>query len=292
MKFANAHLRTKAKLFALGAILASVAAAAVIFGVANTGAASSFEDVAVNQVIERGGVAVTLDGLRLGEDETQLTYSYSAPMWEQVEPLGLPRIDLPDGSQWESKGGGAFDGGTNSGTRTFKLPPIPEDVETISVDLASFITYTPGAKSVEIPLGDLLEKVDLMEINEREELPLGVGFSIGPARYRITSLLLDPESFILVCEPVNDAASRTTLGAQPSSVKLTDDKGQTYSSFLIGAGWDPADNGGYVMTHQGLYFDGLPRSDTTAFSLHLGGKGEIKAPFVFRIDIPQAGEAD
>ena len=35
----------------------------------------------------------------------------------------------------------------------------------------------------------------------------------------------------------------------------------------------------------------LPGSATTAFSLYLGEKGEIEAPFVFQLDIPQANEA-
>ncbi len=292
MKFANAHPRMTTRLFALGAILALIAVVAALVGIADTGAASSFKDIAVNQTVERGGVAVTLESLRLGEDETRLTYSYSAPQEAQVEPLGLPIITLPDGSWLESTGGGGFDGTMNSGIRTFELPSIPGGVETISVDLASFITYAAGATSVEIPLGDLLDKVDLEEINEREQLPLSVEFSIGPAKYRVTSLLLDPASFTLVSEPVNSAASRTTLGGQPSSVGLTDDQGRTYSSFLVGAEWDPAANGGLLMSYQGLHFDGLPGDDTTAFTLGLWERGEINSPFVFQVNIPQAEETD
>ena len=289
MKFSNAHPRITIKAFALVAVLALIAAA--LFGIGNIGAASSFEDVVVNRTIERGGVAVTLESLQLGKAATRLTYSYSAPAGEQVEPLGLPMIDLPDGDRLESTGGGRFEGTMDSGTRMFELPSIPEDVETVSVDLASFIMYTAGAASVEIPLGDLLDNVDLGEISEREKLSLDVEFSIGPAKYRITSLLLDSASFTLVCEPMNDAASTTTLGADPSNFSLTDNQGRTYSSFLVGAQWDPADKGGLLMSYQGLHFVGLPGKDTTAFSLHLGEKGEINSPFVFQVDLPQVDQA-
>ena len=37
---------------------------------------------------------------------------------------------------------------------------------------------------------------------------------------------------------------------------------------------------------QGLHFDGLPDSDTTSFSLSFDGTGEIRAPYVFQVDIP------
>ena len=175
-------------------------------------------------------------------------------------------------------------------TRTFELPPVPKDMETISVDLASFIVHTPGTTLVEIPLGDLLDTVDLNEITDRKELPLAVEFAIGPARYRITSLVLDPASFALVCEPANEMASRTTLGAQPPNIRLTDDQQRTYPTFLVGALWSPADDGGDVMKFQTLYFNGLPGSDTTSFFLRLGEKGEIATPFVFQVDIAQDDE--
>ena len=293
MKSVGTHSKTK--IFAFGAILVSAVAVMIFFVPINTGntdAGSDFEHVPVNETIVRGGVAVTLESLRLGEDETQLTYSYSSAPGELVEPLGLPRIDLPDGNRLETEGGGAFDGAMNSGTRTFELPPIPEGVETVSADLASFIVHVQRSTSVEIPLGDLLEGMDLNGIDEREELPLDVEFSVGPAQYRITSLLLDPASFTLVCEPANETASRTVLGGRPSSIRLTDDQENTYSSFLSGAEWGPADDGGQVMTYQGLYFDGLPSPDTTSFSMHLDGAGEIKAPVVFQVDIPGSDGTD
>ena len=111
MKFARTHLHNKTKFLTVGAILASAMFAALLFGIAktgSTGADSDFVDVAVKQTIERGSVAVTLESLRLGEDETRITYSYSTSSEGLVEPLGLPKINLPDGNQLEAMGGGAF----------------------------------------------------------------------------------------------------------------------------------------------------------------------------------------
>ena len=61
---------------------------------------------------------------------------------------------------------------------------------------------------------------------------------------------------------------------------------------MVGAEWDPAANGGLLMSYQGLHFDGLPGDDTTAFTLGLGERGEINSPFVFQVNIPQAEETD
>ncbi len=282
MRFTNIRKRTMVLVFA---IAASVAAAVVAFNVAGngqTGAASNFRDVQVNQTIQQGDVSVILSRLRLGENETQLRYRYDAP-GEQVEPLGLPIVTLPDGSRLEANGGGF--GGEMPITRTFTLPPIPEDADTITVDVGSFIQYVPtAAVSVEIPLEDALDDAGG---SEREELPLDVEFSIGDAEYRVTRLLLEPDSFVLVCEPTNEAASRMILGGQSASISLTDNQGTAYPGFLAGAEWDPADDGGHVMSYQGFHFSGMPNPDATSLSLSVDGVGKIQAPFVFQVEIPQ-----
>ena len=280
-------MRQRTKILALGALAASAVAAVAVFAIAGngqTGVAKNFEDIPVNRTIQRGDVSVTLENLRLGEHETQLTYRYDAPSGEQVEPIGIPTIGMPGGDQLEADGGGGFDGAMPV-TRTFTFPPMP-NVETITVDVGSFIQYAPATESVDIPVRVALEDVALDGIGERKELPLGVEFSIGAARYRITRLLLDPGSFALVFEPVNEAASRIVLGGQSASFSLTDDHDRRYDGFVAGAEWSPANDGGHVMSYQGLHFNGLPGPDTSSFSLRLDGVGNIRAPFVFRIDIP------
>ena len=283
MRFTNIGKRTMVLAFALAA---SVAAAVVAFNVAGngqTGAASNFRDIRVNQTIQQGDVSVILSMLRLGENETQLRYRYDAP-GEQIEPLGSPIVTLPDGGQLEIKGGGGFDGEMPI-TRTFTLSPIPEDADTITVDVGSFIQHVPTSTvSVEIPLGDALDDAGG---SEREELPLDVEFSIGDAGYRATRLLLEPDSFILVCEPTNEAASRMILGGRSASISLTDNQGTAYRGFLAGAQWDPADGGGHVMSYQGLHFSGIPNPAATSLLLNVDGVGKIQAPFVFQVEIPQ-----
>ena len=273
------------------AVAASVVAVVVAFNVAGngqTGAASNFRDVPVNQTIQQGDVSVVLSGLRLGEHETRLRYRFDSPE-KQVEPLGLPIVTLPDGGRLEAESGGGF-GGEMPITRTFTLPPIPEDADTITVDVGSFIQQVPtAAVSVELPLGNALNDVGG---SEREALPLDVEFSIGEAEYRVTRLLLEPDSFVLVCEPANGAASRMILGGQSASISLTDDQGTAYTGFLAGAEWDPADDGGHVMSYQGLHFNGMPNPDATSLSLRVDGVGKIQAPFIFQVEIPQDDAAD
>ena len=261
------------------AIAASVVACNVA-GNDQTGAASNFQDVQVDQTIHRGDVSVTLSGLRLGDNETQLRYRYDAP-GKQIEPLGLPIITLPGGDQLEAEGGGGF-GGEMPITTTFTLPPLPEDADTITVDVGSFIQHVPtAAVSVEIPLEDRLNDAG------GREVPLDVEFSIGVAEYRATRLLLEHDGFVLVCEPANGAASRLILGGGSASISLTDNQGTAYPGFLAGAEWNPADDGGHVMSYQGLHFSGLLNPDATSLSLSVDGMGKIQAPFVFQVKIPQ-----
>ena len=288
MRFTNLRKRTTVLAFVVAASVIALVVAFNVAGNGQTGAASNFRDVPVNQTIQQGDVSVVLSRLRLGENETQLAYRYDAP-GEQVEPLGLPIVTLPDGGRLEAEGGGGFDGEMPI-TRTFTLPPIPEDADTIAVDVGSFIQHVPtAAVSVEIPLGNALNDVGG---SEREELPLDVEFSIGEAEYRVTRLLLEPDSFVLVCEPANEAASRMILGGQSASISLTDDQGTAYTGFLAGAEWDPADDGGHVMSYQGLHFSGMPNPEATSMSLLVDGVGKIQAPFVFQVEIPQDDAAD
>ena len=282
MKFAIAGSRVKSRILALGAFLASAVVVLSLIAATN-----GSKEVLVNETIDRGGVSVTLEKLVLTEDETRLFYSYNSTSRSHVDPLGLPRMGLPNGDKLEPEGGNeVVDGASSSGSRTVKLAPIPEGTDAVSADLASFILYTATSESVEIPLGDLLENVDFDAIDERQELTLDVTFFVGSGEYRFTSLLLGPSGFALVYEPVNGLASLTVLGGGLSSVTLTDDQDRTYRDYLTGAEWSRADNEGHTVAGQGLYFDGFPDSDTTSFSLRFDGTGEIKAPYVFQVDIP------
>jgi hypothetical protein len=146
--------------------------------------------------------------------------------------------------------------------------------------------YTSDSALVEIPLGDAIKGVNIQSVNERKTVVLDIPFSVGLARYRITSLLLDPSSFVLVYEPANGLASRTVLGGGLSKVSLGDDVGGTYSSFLTGAQWDQIGDNGHTVGYQGIHFNGLPNPQADVFSLLVEGTGEIKAPFIFQVELP------
>ncbi len=274
-------------------IVLSVVAAALTVGIAwgiagrgdaDVTVASAFKDVPIDQTIQVGGVSVTLEQLRLGAHETQLQYRYDAPPGGQVEPLGIPTIGLPSGGDQLQGEGGGFDGFMPI-TRTFTFPALPEGADTITVDVGSFLEYAPPTASVEVPLGNTDVPPD--DIGRRT-LPLDVAFSVGEAQYRVTKLLLDPGSFVLVCEPANDAASRMALGGgQSENISLTDSQGGSYDGFLSDAMWSPAGDGGHVLLLQGFHFEGLPNPSATSLTLNMYGASHIRAPFVFRVDIPQ-----
>ena len=255
-------------------LILAVACAAPAHQTSSNTSPSNFRDVPVNQTIQRGDVSVTLESLRLGEHETQLTYRYDSP--QPVEPVGLPVVTLPGGGQIETDSGGGFDGEMPI-TRTFTLPTLP-DATSVTVDVGSFIQSVPldPAVSVEIPLGD--------ELND--EVPLGAGFSVGEAHYIITRLLLNPNGFDLIVEPANDAASRKVVGGPTSDFNMTDNHGRQYESFAAGAEWNPARGGGHVMSYQGLHFSGSPIPGAT-LTLRVGGMGVIQAPFAFEVEIPE-----
>ena len=284
-----ASIRLRNKVIILGVVVLTLASVVTLAlsarGDSRTDVAKKFQDVPIDQTVQRGEVSVTLEKLRIGNYETQLTYRYDAPS-SQVEPFGIPTIALPGGDQLEASGGGGFDGNLPV-TRTFMFPLL-QDAESISVDVGSFIEYASVTASVEIPLGGEGGEPD--DIGARE-VPLSVVSSVGDAEYRVTKLLLERDSFVLVCEPTNGAASRMILGGPGGNFRLTDDQDGSYDGFAAGAEWSPALSSGHTMSYQGLYFDGLPNSSSTSFTLYLDGVGHIRAPFVFQVDIPQGEES-
>ena len=244
-------------------------------------AAGDAEEVLIDQAIERDNVEVSLHSVRLGETKTWLTYSYRSNAGTHVEPLGLPTIQLPDGSQVESAAGGVVDGSVASASRTVILPEIPAGTKTLSVDLASFIEYTTTSDRLDISSGDLLQGIGVSSVTTPQNAVLDHTFSIGPADYRFTSLTLEPSNFVLTYEPMNIVATKTVLGGGLSTLNMTDDLGGIYSSYLTVAKWS-VDNGHKVRV-QSLYFEGLPNPDANTFSLHVNGIGEIKAPYRFEV---------
>lgn len=281
MAFVIAYPLAWVKSIATGAALVPVVVASI--GVA---CASTDDNYAIpGQTVQQGGITITLDPLQWGQDGAQLSYSYGARSGERVEPIGLPKITLTDGSQLEATRGSVV----NSEAQTFRLPPIPEGAGVISVDLPSLTTYAPGSVVVEIPLGDWLSRSNAREIHERETIPLDTEFAVGTARYQVAEVVLDPQSFTLVINPKNDAARRAVLGGDPSVVSLADDRGQAYRSSLVGVRWSPNQAGGHVMTQQEMFFAGQLRGTATVLTLRLGEVGKINDSIVIPVEAPIGG---
>ena len=239
----------------------------------------------IGKTVDIGGISVTVDRPRLSESESRIIYSYHSKDSTLVEPVGLPTIGLASGEELESSIEDVSDNGDHSWSSTIRFEAIPHGATAVTADLSSFLVYTSGSDTAAIPLGDHIPSIDPDEISERRTIPLDLPFSIGHAQYHLTALLLDPSNFVLVYEPANDIASRTVLGAGPSTVSLNDDHGGTYRSYLAGAGWIEAANGGQVVEYQGLYFEGFPNPDANLFDLRANGFGEVNGPFVFEVDL-------
>jgi hypothetical protein len=101
----------------------------------------------------------------------------------------------------------------------------------------------------------------------------------------LTTLWLEPSKFALEYEPVNGVASRTVLGGGLSGASLADDRGGAYRSFLTGSTWAQIGNSGHTVASQTLFFEGLPDPAAATFSLLVDGTGEIKGPFIFRVEL-------
>ena len=280
MGFIKMWRKPKAVLLTLGVISVTMFSV-IVYGVI---AAGDVEEVLIDQTIERDGVEANLHSVKLGNTKTWLAYSYKSTTGTHVEPLGLPTIQLPDGSQLDSEAGGVLDGSGTSGSRTVVLSDIPPGTKTLSVNLASFIEYTNASDQIDIPSGDLIQGADVSSVSTPQTTVLDYPFSVGPADYRFTSLTLEPSHFALTYEPVNVAAASTVLGGGLSSVSMTDDVGGTYSSFLTSAKWD-TDNG-HTIRNQSLYFDGLPNPDAKRFSLDVSGTGSLRTSYTFQVVLP------
>ena len=249
------------------------------------GKPSPAEASEIGKTVDIGGVSVTVDHLRLSKSESRIIYSYHSKDSALVEPIGLPTIGLTNDEELESSIEDVSDNSNHSWSSTIRFEAIPHGTTAVTADLSSFLVYTSDSDTAAIPLGDHIPSIDPDEISERRTIPLDLPFSIGHAQYHLTALLLDPSNFVLVYEPANDIASRTVLGAGPSTVNLNDDRGGTYRNYLVGAGWVEAANGGQVIEYQGLYFEGSPNPDANLFDLQANGFAEGNGPFVFEVDL-------
>ena len=236
------------------------------------------------QTITRGDVSITLDALRTSDQGTEFTYSYSLANGGQIEMIELPKIRLPNGQFLKNFEEVSAPTSGSQGTRDAKLPPIPGDTDNVSLNLSSAIVYSDSISDVKFSLSGHLAGIDLEEIIDRKDVSIEIPFSVGQAEFRFTSLILFPDTFALVYEPVNEAAGSKVFGGGLSAVSLSDDQGGAYSSFLSGVLWNT--DQGHSVEFQAMYFHGLPNPEADNFNLRLDGAGEINGPFVFEVQLP------
>ena len=201
-----------------------------------------------------------------------------------MEMIDLPKITLPNGQLLKATNEASTPTSGSEGTKDAELPPIPNETDNVSLDLSSAIVYIDSADDVSFSLSDQLSDINLDEITERTDISVEIPFSVGSAQFEFTSLILFPDTFALVYEPVNENAESKVFGGGLSGVALSDDQEGTYESFLSGVSWNT--DGGHSVEFQGLYFQGLPNPEATRFNLHLNGTGEIDGPFVFEVQLP------
>ena len=148
--------------------------------------------------------------------------------------IDLPKIRLPNGQLLKATKEASTPTSGSEGTRDAKLPPIPNEIDNVSLDLSSAIVYIDSADDVSFSLSDQLSGTNLDEIKERTDIPVEIPFSVGSAQFEFTSLILFPETFALVYEPVNENAESKVFAGGLSGVALSDDQEGTYENFLSG----------------------------------------------------------
>lgn len=264
----------------------------LIIGVALTSSISrataeeDFESVDIGQTIEVGDLTVTVERLLLGRSETRLELAFESESAIGVSPVGPPTIHLPNGDVLKTKGlANGINAGTGEGLfdRTYILEGIPGGVNAVTIDLASHIAYYESAYSIHLPIDELLGEFDHASVNEPETYTLGYGFSVGPAQFELTSLVLRPAEFSFSFRPLNKEAQKTVVSGTLSHVSARDGNGTIFPSGLAIANWSDAQDS---VRSQSLFFEGTINPEAIELILEVDGIGEIKTPGSIRVSLP------
>ena len=228
---------------------------------------------------------ITADNIKLSNSETTLEVEFSAPSKKGISPVGLPSITLSDGTvvKASSIGNGAVsvsEGGIWD--RTYSFPPIANQADSISIDLASNILYDYSEHTVNLPLQEAVSQTTHSSITESEIYEVNGAFSIGNAGYTLTSLILKQERFSITFEPSNEIARKTVVAASLSNATLQDNLGNVYRNGLTSAKWNEAHD---EVVSQTLFFGGLLNQEATSFSLWLNGLGAIKTAGAIHVQV-------
>ena len=171
---------------------------------------------------------------------------------------------------------------------------IQDGREHMSISLGSYIVAQPDLSgNVNIDLGSDYESIRENHIpasRNPTRVPLDVEFTIGGGRYKITELVIYPQVFRLVVEPVDEEARRRPFGViSPSKMmSVTYEDGTSYNGSTGVITYDDLNPRGFKF--QQVIFEGFPpKINAPWMTLTVRGGAEIVGPFVFE-DIPVIAE--
>ena len=169
--------------------------------------------------------------------------SYASDSAIGIESVGPPSIRLSSGDVIKAKGvsGGANEvAGSGIYNRMYHLGSLPAGENTVTLDLASHLSYYESQSSIVFDFGDFLSDISHATVVESESYTLSKQFSLGSAQFEITNFVLKPSEFSIGFRPLNRQAQQTVLSGTYSQVSMQDDQGNHYSSPMAIARWNDA----------------------------------------------------
>ena len=240
---------------------------------------------AIDQSLTIGEVTVTLEQIRHSPDTLGAKYSYhtSDPKLDIDPMINGFNVTRADGSVNDFQ----YAVRTEDGSEIINFDidsKIPGGGENVNVSLGSYITHSQDITgSVAISLGTeyatALSKEN--ETNGPVRVPLNAELVTGNKRYRISEMLVFPQTFRLWVYPANEAARSTVWGviAQKATATLTDNTGASYEYLGGDASFDDLSPRGQEW--QQFIFSGRILPSVSSLTLTIRGGGEIVGPFVF-----------
>jgi len=231
----------------------------------------------IDQYQQVAGVGVTINQVRLSDEEILVLYQVTGPDDVYREgPLRSPTIEYGDQTL---RSGAKPD---VDGLTALSFPPLPDETNEFIINIPPYWQLNGPAASFSISLGD-------QPPPEGRELQIDQLIEVGSAQFRLTSFILRPDSFEFSYKP--EPASETTglLLAGPGpifeTISATDDKGNSYRA-SGGGTYLNFDEGHPQLESQTIEFDSALQPGTTRIDVRIEATGTIgPEPFRFQIQI-------
>ncbi len=254
----------------------------VLIGVSCAAPARPTRFIQMDQHVQVADVGVTINLVRLSDEEVLLLYRITGPDDVYREgPLRPPTIEYGDqtircNSSPEVDGLGLL-----------SFPPLPDNITEVTINIPPYWQLNGPAADFSISLGDQVGTTPPPP--EGRELQMDQLIEVGPVKFRLTSFILYPDSFKFTYQPEPGSETAGLLlagpGPIPEIISATDDSGHSYRAGGGGAHLD-FDEGHPQLKSQTIEFDSALQPGATRLDVRIEATGTIgPEPFRFQIQI-------